>query len=120
MTADLKDPKNDISFEDVNDLKTSEEEVSIDLDGIQKAHLAGQRAIVMGIKELELQIRMLEREEERDVEAEGSKKTVEWSLNIIPDGYWKSMVAVVGCVLVLYLIEYVVNLVGVLLRGSAE
>ena len=51
--------------------------------------------------------------------ADNTKKTdFQLNLNIIPDGYWKAMVACVGVFLCLYLVEYVINLVSVLLQSS--
>ena len=65
-------------------------------------------------------MKKLDKEEEKDLTEAVVNKEISVSLNIIPDGYYKIMVGIIGCFICFYLIDEVINIVGVLLRGSGQ
>ena len=112
------DPQQQI---DDDDSLISKKEVAEELNESeeQAQYLKMTKEIVNNIKSLEDQIRQLEKEEERDMENETTKKR-EFSLSfkMISDKHWKIIVGVIGLCFTFYLVDYVINLVSTLLRGS--
>ena len=77
-----------------------------------------QKELYAGIKELEAKLRALEREEAHDQEQEVAKNEYKFSIDIIPLGIWRFIVACGGLALMFFLVGQTLVVIDIGLSGS--